>query len=139
MLVFGLSCASEQDTVSRTRDFISCIGGGFDAAAWNELHGTNCTHPYKCAPIPEDRPHNVDCGWIQSRLTTFGGTGYADGVGASEGEQYLSAIYFAMVTLTTVGYGDILPNTTGEKQFVMTCIVFGAFLYAYLLRRILVV
>lgn len=86
-----------------------------------------------CQPIPNERPHEVDCSWIQSRFSTFGGTGYDDEVGASESEQYLSAMYFAIVTLTTVGYGDILPDTGGEKQFVMVCIVFGAFLYAYII------
>ena len=119
-----------------------------------------------CQPIPNDRPHEVDCSWIASRFTTLGGTGFDDEVGASESEQYLSAMYFAIVrhhrvsthqthcrwpefaldwsksqshllgtqvTLTTVGYGDILPDTPGEKQFVMICIVFGAFLYAYII------
>ena len=37
------------------------------------------------------------------------------------------------VTVTTVGYGDILPASQGEKQFVMGCIVLGAFLYAYII------
>ena len=66
--------------------------------AASAIHGSNCTvEPYLCAPVPADRPHDVDCSWIQSRFTTFGGTGFADGVGASESEQYLSAMYFAIV------------------------------------------
>ena len=62
-----------------------------------------------------------------------GGTGDADGVGASEETQYLSAFYFAMVTITTVGYGDLLPATEMEREFVMVSIMFGIFLYAYII------
>jgi hypothetical protein len=54
-----------------------------------------------------------------------GGTGDADGVGASEETQYLSAFYFAMVTITTVGYGDLLPATEMEREFVMFSIILG--------------
>ena len=70
-----------------------------------------------CAPIPEDRPHEVDCSWIKSRFTTFGGTGYDDGVGASESEQYNSALYFTIVTMSTVGYGDLTIYSSGDRLF----------------------
>ena len=123
--------AYEQETVNKTKDYISCIGGSFDATAWNAKHGSNCTG-YKCAPIPEQNPYDVDCSWIESRRDTLGGTGFAKGIGASQHEQYLSAVYFTLVTMTTVGYGDILPESQGEKEFVMACIIFGAFLCKYL-------
>ena len=103
--------AYEQATVNMTKDYIACIGGGFSDAGWNDKHGASCPHKYSCVPIPPENPYDVDCSWIESRMQVLGGTGFADGVGASEGEQYLSAFYFALVTLTTVGYGDILPDT----------------------------
>jgi hypothetical protein len=78
-------------------------------------------------------PYDVDCSWIEDRELTLGGTGAAAGVGASESEQYLSAFYFAIVTVTGVGYGDILPETGEEKKFVVGAIMFGAFLYAYII------
>lgn len=30
--------------------------------------------------------------------------------------QYVDAVYFVMMTLTSVGYGDITPKLTGEPQ-----------------------
>ena len=121
--------AYAQDTVNKTKDFVSCIGNDFDDKQWNSIYGSSCTHKYKCIPIPPENPYDVDCSWIQSRSQVLGGTGYDNGVGASEGEQYLQSFYFTLVTLTTVGYGDILPDTEGEHQFVLTCILLGAFLY----------
>jgi len=96
--------AYAQDTVNMTKNFIRCSGKGFDSVKWNEEHGSNCTaialergqSPFKCDPIPAEAPFDVDCSWIMSREETLGGTGADDGVGASEGEQYLSAFYFAL-------------------------------------------
>jgi hypothetical protein len=34
-------------------------------------------------------------------------------------EQFIRAIYFTVVTLTTVGYGDFLPQTNNEYLFTM--------------------
>ena len=71
-----------------------CSGGDFDAKKWNDNHGRTCELNRKagdlpCAPIPQHHPYDVDCSWIQNRLHTVGGTGYADAVGAESNEQYL--------------------------------------------------
>lgn len=129
--------AYEQDTVNHTKDFVACTGDGFDAIAWNLKHGQACQNlggpSHACVPIPPQAPYDVDCSWIMDRAESAGGTGNSKGVGASESEQYLSAFYFSLVTVTTVGYGDILPDTPAEKQFVILCIITGAFLYAYVI------
>jgi len=38
---------------------------------------------------------------------------------------FLNALYFTIVTISTVGYGDILPATTGAKIFAIFIIIFG--------------
>jgi len=40
------------------------------------------------------------------------------------------------MTLTSIGYGDITPATTGEMAFVICVIVLGAILYALLLAML---
>ena len=42
-----------------------------------------------------------------------------------ENLSFLDALYFTVVTITTVGYGDITPVTTGGKIFAMIVIIFG--------------
>lgn len=48
-------------------------------------------------------------------------------------EQYVDAVYWAIVTMSSVGYGDVLPVTTSERTIAIFVIVLGAFLYAYII------
>jgi hypothetical protein len=38
---------------------------------------------------------------------------------------FIDAVYFTIVTISTVGYGDVHPTTTGSKIFGIVIIVFG--------------
>lgn len=42
-----------------------------------------------------------------------------------EGWSWLDATYFTVITLTTVGYGDLSPQTPAGKIFTMIYIVLG--------------
>lgn len=44
---------------------------------------------------------------------------------------YSKAIYFTITTITTVGYGDILANTSIEKCFVMIIMISGVIGFSY--------
>lgn len=42
-----------------------------------------------------------------------------------EGWRYLDSVYFTVATVTTVGYGDIVPQTDAGKIFTMFFSFFG--------------
>ena len=42
-----------------------------------------------------------------------------------EGWPPLDAVYFSVMTLTTIGYGDVVPATAPGKIFTMVCVVLG--------------
>ena len=42
-----------------------------------------------------------------------------------EGWDWLDAIYFSIITLTTIGYGDFSPQTDGGKIFTIFYIIIG--------------
>lgn len=43
----------------------------------------------------------------------------------SEGWGLVDALDFSVVTLTTIGYGDLVPTTTGAKLFTIMCSLIG--------------
>ncbi len=47
------------------------------------------------------------------------------------GNIYVDALYFVMTTLSTVGYGDIVPVTLYENYFVLILLVVGSVYFGY--------
>eukprot|EP00898_Chlorokybus_atmophyticus_P006459 jgi/Chlat1/6814/Chrsp51S06501 len=44
---------------------------------------------------------------------------------------YMVSLYWSTMTITTVGYGDVVPQTFAERLFVVLSMLFGAGVYAY--------
>ena len=53
--------------------------------------------------------------------------------------QYVNSLYFAIVTIITVGYGDIHPNTNAEKFASIVAIMVGALFYAVIFGNVAIV
>lgn len=74
---------------------------------------------------------------------TCEGTSWFDGLQGTLGrrnvgqitnvEKYSAAIYWAMYTLTSVGYGDISASNTMEMQVCTICLLIGSFMWAYII------
>jgi len=55
---------------------------------------------------------------------------------AKSGEKYLIAFYWATMTLSTIGYGDIDLVTFAEKGYAIFAMIIGASFYAYVVGGI---
>ncbi|KAL0843221.1 hypothetical protein Bca101_016466 [Brassica carinata] len=51
---------------------------------------------------------------------------------------FVDALYFATVTLSTVGYGDIVPSTTKTKILNIVLVTIGVFSLDYLMNRVVI-
>jgi CRP-like cAMP-binding protein len=51
-------------------------------------------------------------------------------------DAYISSLYFTTMTATTIGYGDIVPQNSTERLFVVLLMILGGALYAYVIGGI---
>jgi hypothetical protein len=51
-------------------------------------------------------------------------------------DQYVTAFYFAIMTMTTVGFGDIVPSSTGERLFMIAAMVVGGGMYGFIIASL---
>ncbi|KAL4499228.1 hypothetical protein ABPG72_006814 [Tetrahymena utriculariae] len=50
--------------------------------------------------------------------------------------QYISSIYFSIITVGTIGYGDIVPKSDIEKVFISSMAIFTSIIFGYILMNI---
>ena len=56
-----------------------------------------------------------------------------------EGWSYLDALYFSVISLATIGYGDLTPTTPTAKLFTIFYVINGIVILLALFDRIRVV
>lgn len=86
--------------------------------------------------------HVFGCGWIligQSEKRQNRQTMLESKLGPIESfgmQEYMHAIYFTVVTMATVGYGDIVPVTSEEIVFGIVTVFLACFMFAHLIGKI---
>lgn len=71
--------------------------------------------------------HLISCGWIM-----LGGIDSHGGLY----NVYLRAVYWTIATLSTIGYGDIVPKNNPQTLFAIFTMVIGAGIYATMIANI---
>ncbi|XP_034717015.1 potassium voltage-gated channel subfamily H member 6 isoform X1 [Etheostoma cragini] len=78
-----------------------------------------------------ERPY-TETGWLDN-LAEQVGKSYNDSdstSGPSVKDKYVTALYFTLSSLTSVGFGNVSPNTNSEKIFSICVMVIGSLMYA---------
>lgn len=75
------------------------------------------------------------CHWLACFMAAIDGAGIDEYLGPGEpsDRRYLSALYWAMSTLTTVGYGDLIPTSDKERMYAMFAMIVGGSFYGYII------
>ncbi len=71
--------------------------------------------------------HWISCGWLKIGTYDYRIT---------ELSNYINAFYWSITTLTTVGYGDIIPITNSEKIYTMFVQIIGVGFYGFLIGNV---
>lgn len=50
--------------------------------------------------------------------------------------RYITALYFSVYTITTIGYGDVVPENTLERSFTTIIMFLGAAVFAYVISQV---
>nr|XP_057937839.1 potassium voltage-gated channel subfamily H member 7-like isoform X2 [Doryrhamphus excisus] len=71
-------------------------------------------------------------GWLDNLGVSIGKRyNYSDpGSGPSIKDKYVTALYFTFSSLTSVGFGNVSPNTNSEKIFSICVMLIGSLMYA---------
>ena len=83
--------------------------------------------------------HLAACGWYYVGNISPDGRNWIKEQGIHEQTpqiQYVTSFYWAIVTVMTVGYGDITPQNNGERFFSLWVVLFGCMILPYSINSI---
>lgn len=70
--------------------------------------------------------HWIACGWLALRGVTPG----------EEASNYLRALYWTIQTFSTVGYGDLTPETNAQTVYALVVMLIGVGVYGFLIGNV---
>ena len=83
--------------------------------------------------VTEDRREN----WVTNYFFANDPEASAEHIDhVSDATLYVASVYWAVATLSTLGYGDVVPETNAERLYSVCCTFVGGAVYAYLLGSV---
>mmetsp|Transcript_9796 Transcript_9796/g.34132 ORF Transcript_9796/g.34132 Transcript_9796/m.34132 type:complete len:698 (+) Transcript_9796:423-2516(+) len=61
---------------------------------------------------------------------------YRHCLGITPYHAYVAALYWALVTMSTIGYGDVTPTNTDERFFIIFAMLIGTSVFAYVVGSV---
>ena len=78
---------------------------------------------------------NVELSFVRTDAEPFGFSAWWVRMGIDGDDKwtlYLGAVYWTFTTITTVGYGDIVPVTDMERVYAMSIMILGSTVFGYI-------
>ena len=114
---------------------ILLLCGHICACVWHSsIDANNCMIP--SGPIPTG---SVTCGCDGDKCQDYNWlVKYDDSIytGNNTYSRYLVSVYYAVVTLTTLGYGDVVPTNDFERGISSGLALLGALMFSFLISNI---
>merc|ERR1711907_689082 len=93
-----------------------------------------CSHWIGCLWYITAYIEDADANWVKS--TGVDGYSSLEDSGVTTYDKYIASWYFSVMTMSTIGYGDISPVTSAERIVACIMMLVGAGIYAYVVGSI---
>ena len=70
--------------------------------------------------------------WLKLRIQDYVESGEDIDIEKDKVKQYFIALYFVIQTISTVGYGDVNPQNTKERIFVIGLMIVGVLAFSFI-------
>jgi len=79
-----------------------------------------------------ENKNGLDASWMANVSVSYSNTLSTSDIT----NQYTASVYWALTTITTVGYGDIKPTNDSEREYSVVVMVLGAALFSFIVGNV---